>query len=767
MTTTIASSNASRSLGRRTRFGTLSVSALALVAGLVTGLGALEARAQQGPASKPDTTASASDQSTLSRIWTTARSGDQEALINAFKAIPASAPEVKDSADRLLKNIAKRDQARDDKIKELSDKLNTQIAKEGTDALSEAVKLAVELVEIAPDRAAFKNEERVRSLVTKAAEAAREAERNSDWFTANELFFRLDALMEEEGTFKADKRRLTTRLGMIRLYAPEQFWSLRNKDRRAAGKPDLPPYNGLGENYQEKVAGIDKTMVLKAVDAASRQQIDRVPMRDVLLGGVEAVRTMITTNDLRHVFAGLDDPNATQSFMTLLDQWTQRLNSPDSVATRSTLIDLVDGLMQSNRENVKIPDGALLHEFGIGAMSKLDEYSAIIWPDELARFNRMTQGNFVGVGVQIQLDEETQLIKVVTPLEGTPAQRAGILAGDLIKRIDGKSAEGITINQAVDQITGAEDTKVNVTIERKTGEKDQEGKDQSREIDFQLTRAIIPVSSVKGWKKSGVREDDWDYFIDPTSRIGYVRLLQFTEETTSDLHKAINQMQQGGQKLGGLILDLRYNPGGLLTEAVGVANTFVERGTIVSTEGTIQGEVKPAKPEFQLLKSVPVAVLINQGSASASEIVSGALRFYGDKGDIPAIVIGQRSFGKGSVQNVWPLAANAKMKLTTQYYKLPDNRIIHRKPGSVTWGVDPNLKIDELPDTQSEALKLRQDADVVPIDAQGHALNDGKPRPDPRKLLDDGLDVQLQTALVILQARAASGTDKPQARANQ
>ncbi|MBY0312529.1 MAG: S41 family peptidase, partial [Phycisphaerales bacterium] len=397
---------------------------------------------------------------------------------------------------------------------------------------------------------------------------------------------------------------------------------------------------------------------------------------------------------------------------------------------------------------------------GNGAMAKYDEFSAIIWPDEIARFERMTRGNFRGVGVQIQLDEESQMIKVVTPLEGTPAQRAGIRAGDLIKKIDGQSAVGISLNQAVDLITGPVDSGVTITMERKSGD-DPDGKQITQDIDFKLARAIIPLASVKGWKRVGAKEDDWDYFIDPANRIGYVRLLQFTEDTTKDLRNAVNQMRaaQGGGAINGLILDLRYNPGGLLTEAVSVSNSFIDKGLIVSTRGPrVAGEEKQATPGNVLLKDVPMVVLINEGSASASEIVSGAIRHYADVGELRAVVIGQRSFGKGSVQNVWPIAQRAQMKLTTQYYYLPDGRRLHRTPGATVWGVDPHLKVDTLLETDSEALRLRQDADVLPIDQKGEVVVDSKtPRPDPNKLLTDGLDIQLQTALAVLQSQAIKG----------
>jgi len=315
---------------------------------------------------------------------------------------------------------------------------------------------------------------------------------------------------------------------------------------------------------------------------------------------------------------------------------------------------------------------------------------------------------------------------------------------------------GISLNQAVDLITGPIGSPVTITMQRKTGAKDENGKELSEDRDFTLNRAQIPLVSVKGWKRSGKKETEWDYMLDPTNRIGYVRLQQFTEDTTKDLRTAIKEMRKDGP-LNGLILDLRFNPGGLLTEAVSVASTFVDHGTIVSTQGRaggVEGETKPAAPGSVSVKNTPLAVLINEGSASASEIVSGALRFYADRGDIHAVLIGQRSFGKGSVQNVWSLSNNTKMKLTTQYYKLPDGRILHRRPGSSVWGVDPHLKIDELPETQSEALKLRTDDDVCTIDEKGNIVCN--PNTNPQKILDDGLDVQLQTALAVLQAEAAA-----------
>ena len=703
------------------------------------------------------------------RVWSAARSnnsGDLLALSHQLGGdnVPASLGELRNAFASLEANIAKREATRAEKIADVETKLAAKLDQQDSVAIADAIKFAVELYMLTPQdgKPALLQQPRITDLVTRAEAAAHAAERKGDWFTANELFWRLNVLLEETGRYKDDVKRIGQRLSMIRLYAPERFWELRNNERTRDGKDPLPPYNGLGEDYVAKLKGVDELTVARAIFSATRQQIDRVAMRDALIGGLEAMSVMVTTDDLRQTFASLESEEAKAKMLSFLTDRIEELKNPTTIVSNNTLVDIINDTVATSNATVKVPQTAVLHEFGNGAMQKFDEFSAIIWPDEIARFNRMTQGNFRGVGIQIQMDEDSQLIKVVTPIEGTPAQRAGIRQGDKIAKIDGKSALGITVNQAVDLITGPAETGVTLTIERATGDTDENGKDVTTEIDFPLKRQLIPLATVKGWKRTGPREDQWDWYIDQSAGVGYVRLLQFTEDTTKDLHDAVSQMRRAGE-LRGIILDLRFNPGGLLTEAVSVANTFIREGTIVSTQGTQPGETKRATPSGNRLAGVPLVVLINEGSASASEIVSGAIRHYADKGDIDAVIVGQRSFGKGSVQNVFDLADNAKMKLTTQYYKLPDGRILHRRPGDSTWGVDPNLRVEMLPEQEVDALKLRQDADVLPIDEKGQIIVSKTPPPDPRKLIDDGVDLQLQHALLLLQTRIAASS-KPETK---
>ncbi len=388
-------------------------------------------------------------------------------------------------------------------------------------------------------------------------------------------------------------------------------------------------------------------------------------------------------------------------------------------------------------------------------MGQLDEFSAIIWPDEKARFDRMTQGEFFGVGVQIQFDKDAQAIKVVTPARRHPRPEGRRPRRRHHQEDQRESAIGLTTNQAVDLITGPKGTEVTLTMER--ARRGREGLQPQARQD--------PAHLRQGLKRTGPRENDWDWYIDSKDKIGYVRLLQFQEDTTDNLRAAVKSMQESGG-LNGLILDLRFNPGGLLTQAHSVANAFVEKGTIVSTTA---GERLRAQADRQLIHDIPVVVLINEGSASASEIVSGAIKYYADQGQIKAVIVGARSFGKGSVQNVLRLTDDdsAALKLTTLYYKIPtadgQGYILHRRPGASTWGVDAHLKVEMLPDQIAEALKLRQDADVLVIDESNKVVEGAEPPPNPDKLLKDGVDLQLQAALVLLQSQVP-GQKSPQAR---
>lgn len=693
------------------------------------------------------------------QVWDAARGGSEAQLLRTLEAAPqgddAFTQHIRATIDRLKANIAEREAQRATRIEEVRAELAEHLAGEATNLkMSKALGSALELWLLSPDRAGVLADSQVVALIARADAAAKASEAAGDWMMASELFFRLDQLTEQAGTYRKDSIRTNARLSMLRMYAPERLWELRNARQVAEGEDPLPPYNPFGDEYTQKIAPIDEEMVIRSILRAGAEHVEKRDMKAVLQGGIEAVRTFITTSDLRATFPTLGDAAARAQ----MEQFLTREQEALAAAPREPDAAGVDGLVRrvlvAARVTLDLPSKAVLHEFGNGALGALDEYSSIIWPDEKARFERMTQGKFVGVGISIEYDE-LQNIKVVTPLEGTPAQRAGVRAGDIIKKVDGRAIFGITIDQAVDIITGPPDTRVVLTMERKlTG---ADGVEQQVQIDIPIVRSVIETPSVKGWTRSGTHEDDWNWFVDEPAQIGYARLSQFTDTTAGELDRAIRQMKQRGLK--GLVLDLRFNPGGLMNQAVEVVSRMVDGAVVVKTKAPSDvGERVERGPSGRAsLRGIPVVVLINETSASASEIVSGAVQAYARQGRLDAIVLGQRSFGKGSVQNVYLLSRGAAaLKLTTQFYYLPDDRLVHRRPGATDWGVQPDLAIDMLPKQVTDSIILRRNADVIPLDEFGKPIEakPDQPAPNPQDLLTKPLDLQLQTAVVILQAQA-------------
>lgn len=322
---------------------------------------------------------------------------------------------------------------------------------------------------------------------------------------------------------------------------------------------------------------------------------------------------------------------------------------------------------------------ALLESALQGMLQNLDPHSQYINTSEWKAFKRKIEGRFGGIGITVEMDP-TGRPRVVAPMVGTPAYESGVLAGDLILEIDGESTEGITPDKAVDALSGRPGTSVKLAVLH-------EGEEKPEPIT--IVRAIIDVPSVLGDTRKA--NDGWDFMIDKDKKIAYVRVSSFIQNTTEELKKALAELKSEGMK--GLILDLRDNPGGLLSSAVEVSDLFVDDGTIVSTKGrntpkkTFEAHKEGNANEF------PIVVLINQGSASAAEIVSACLQDHKR-----AVVVGHRSFGKGSVQNIFDLDdGNSVLKLTVASYLRPSGKNIHRfktSKKSDDWGVSPDSGMD-------------------------------------------------------------------------
>jgi len=397
------------------------------------------------------------------------------------------------------------------------------------------------------------------------------------------------------------------------------------------------------------------------------------------------------------------------------------------------------------------PDADKLQKGAIDGMleSLDDQYAEYIPAEDSKEFEKQMSGTFVGIGCQIEMRDGW--LTVVSPLEASPALAAGVMASDRITKVEQTSTFGLTTDACIKMLTGEPGTKVNFNVQR-----------DGRDIPFAITRARIISKSVRGFRRDAAGH--WNYLIDPERKIAYVRMSQFTPTSPTEFRDAIKEARAAaGSELGGLIFDLRGNPGGYMDAAIRIADMFIESGTIMSVKGRSDPAVVfPAEDVGEHFR-FPTAVLVNQGSASASEIVSGALQDH-DR----AVIVGTRTFGKGLVQSVHALRQppGAQIKFTTQKYYLPNGSLIQRTDDSTTWGVDPTPGF-YVPMSEAEQIAqilLRRDWDV--IRAGNQPSREGQelpPSPEQQKWTDPdwiavtAKDKQLGAAVGALQGRLASG----------
>jgi carboxyl-terminal processing protease len=336
---------------------------------------------------------------------------------------------------------------------------------------------------------------------------------------------------------------------------------------------------------------------------------------------------------------------------------------------------------------VEVDDKELLESAIRGMLTGLDPHSAYLDEEEFRELQIGTTGEFGGLGIEVGMEDG--FVRVISPIDDTPAQRAGVKSGDLIVRLNDKPVKGMSLNDAINLMRGKKGTKITLTIVR-------EGVDQP--LTIPITRDIIRVKSVKS------------QMLEPG--FGYVRVTNFQAKTAQSLIEAVEALQeQNGEPLDGLVLDLRNNPGGVLNGAVGVSDAFLDEGLIVYTEGRNEDSVlRYSATAGDVLNGAPIVALINDGSASASEIVAGALQDHQR-----AIIMGSKSFGKGSVQTILPLKADAALKLTTARYYTPSGRSIQAK------GIEPDIVLENL--TLAEAAKDELNP-LTEADLTGHLLSE-------------------------------------------
>jgi len=484
------------------------------------------------------------------------------------------------------------------------------------------------------------------------------------------------------------------------------------------------------ETSRERFDGIKPIMFVKAIAALNLYYVNIIDYGEMAAKGIERCILLADVVERSKQFAsymsdangvkdvndagGVSDPNGVKKKFVKPDPealaaWRSTLaalrgevkESPSGFG-RDEFLAIFEKLLILNEATAKLPDTIVVAQFSEAALEALDPYTVMVWPRQVDDFEKMMTNEFTGIGIEIS--RRDGLLTVGSLLPDTPAYRSGLDAGDVIEAVDGLETRDMTLTCAVKKITGPKGTKVRLTVRRQNLDSTQ---------DIEITRDRITVPTIRGWQRA--EDGHWRYMLDEKEKIGYVRLMSFSAETAEDFDKALRGLETEGMRA--LILDLRFNSGGLLDSAVAVADKFIEEGLIVKTQPGF-GRV----PDYRTAKragthpNYPVVVLINSGSASASEIVAGAMA---DPRYRRATLVGERTHGKGSVQGITPFpGGRAQLKYTMAYYHLPsgqrvESRDAMKKLGRTDWGVAPDVKIELRSDEVRKMIDIQRDNDVL------------------------------------------------------
>ncbi len=605
--------------------------------------------------------------------------------------------------------------------------------------LTAALGHAREAKKLTDDSESLGRQEWIRRLIRDADKRGKELIDNGKWVDALMIYGSggLTGLDEDSVAFKDMLKKANRHVRMINIYGGNGL--NRDNNNGNSSKPQTTkPANGDGSDssidqprWRDMIVRIDTAMVRDAIEQIDDNYVKEPDHRKIGIAGLNAVRILIETKQAGETLKILKDEKKRKAFLESIDGQIKYLRGIRTVDQKHVK-DALHHILDSNAETLEIPPEIIDMEFAEGMLTALDRFTSMIWPYQIDDFRKHIDGAFTGVGIKIR-KEPGKPIEVVTPLLNSPALRAGIRAGDYIVRVNGKKTETMMLERAVKLITGKKGTTVTLTI-RRTG--------RSKPFKVPIKRDTIRIRTIKGWRR--LPNGSWDFFIDPAARIGYVRLTQFTLDSPGELRRALREISHAKPPARGVILDLRFNPGGHLRSAVRVSDEFLKRGLIVRTKGRNRPEEKRnATPQGEFQRG-QVVVLVNQYSASASEIVAGALKDWGR-----AWIVGQRTYGKGSVQEPWP-RRRPRLKLTTGYYYLPSGRCLHRTNGAKVWGVDPDIPVMATARQTSRWLEISQETDLL------KSVDAGK----LSKLLSEQLreDIHLQTALLLLRLKLLSET---------
>jgi carboxyl-terminal processing protease len=511
------------------------------------------------------------------------------------------------------------------------------------------------------------------------------------------------------------------------------------------------------ETRKERLKGVRKKMFVRAIGALNFNYVSVIDYRQMVTKAIKRCKLLAEVmkfpiDDFR---LAIENRKSFSAWSAGLDAILDESNQSPMGISKDEFIDVFENVLALNKTTAELPEEILIVQFAEAALSALDSHTLIIWPRQKEDFEKLMTNEFTGIGIEIS--KVKGLLTVVSLLLDTPAFNSGLIdAGDIIEKVDDVPTKDMTLMCAVKNITGPAGTKVTLMIRHPSEDKNVEGKI----LDVTLTRARVTVPTIRGWQRTETGR--WLYMIDGVSKIGYVRITGFSKRTASDLEGALSRLEAEGLK--GLILDLRFNSGGLLNSAVDVTDKFIEEGLIVSTRPRFGVWTYEAAHKKNTHPNYPLVVLINRFSASASEIVAGALA---DKAHNRAVLVGERTHGKGSVQGIISyLNGGAQLKYTMAYYHLPSGQKVEsqdtmKKRGREDWGIRPNIEVKLRSDELKEKFDVQRDNDVLV-----KADHDKATAPLKKHMVEETLaaDPQLAVGVLIIKTKliekANRGSDR-------
>ena len=559
----------------------------------------------------------------------------------------------------------------------------------------------------------------VKEVINKSLSRCGSYEKNGDWLDSlSNCYGRLLALYKENKTYSDYAETLT------------------DKELIKLSLTDSPC-----ENRDLRYKGVDKEMFARTIKGLDLNYVSILNYNDMAQKSLTRSRLLVdvirTVPELQKQFASAMDQAKYSAWSVGLDELSAQVtNSPLGITMDKFLV-MFDQVVALNKSTIALPQEILIVHFTEAALASLDPYTNLVWPQQVEEFKKNMTNEFSGIGVEISKADGP--LKVASLLPDTPAYTSGMDAGDEITAIDGTSTKDMPIGCAVKMITGPANTKVTLTI-RPVGEQ--------KTKDISIKRAKIVVPTVRGWQRQS--DGQWKYMLDETSGIGYIHVTGFSEKTSEDLEKVLDQLEAKGLK--GLIIDLRYNPGGYLETAISIVDKFVERGLIVRTQPRFGWATYASAKEAGTHPNYPLAILINGGSASASEIVAGAFK---DPMHQRAVLVGSRTYGKGSVQTIGSAGDGAQLKYTMAYYHLPSGQRVEsrsemEKLDRKDWGVGADVEVELTSEEIKKMIDFQRDNDVL-VKADHKENGESVKKHDVKDMLD--ADPQLAVAELVIKSK--------------